>query len=345
MRGEPAPVAPGAVGPDDVTTDDDQAEGPADPDADASREIVWKRTWVDDKPVVYGRCGPDDGHPALFLHGWGLAQTTYRAALARLADLGTQVYAPAMPGFGGTPDLPSRQFSLAGYARWMDAFLRAVHVDEPVLCVGHSFGGGVAIRFAHDFSERVRALVLVNSIGGSAWKQGSTMKTLADRPLWDWGLHLPGDVLPGPQATKVLPVILGDALPNLLRNPRALWKVGQLARRADLTQELEALKGRGLPVAVLWGDRDAIIPRASFEAICDAVGAEGHVVEGSHSWLLADPARFGEVITNVVEVAKVARSLERPTAEPETRARSLRSFRAARGRPRDDHGRPAAPAG
>ena len=57
--------------------------------------------------------------------------------------------------------------------RWLDDFLRAVGVEEKVVVVGHSFGGGVAMRFAHDYPERVRSLVLVNSIGGSAWKRGT----------------------------------------------------------------------------------------------------------------------------------------------------------------------------
>ena len=61
---------------------------------------------------------------------------------------------------------------------------------------------------------------------------------------------------------------------------------------------------------VLWGTRDGIIPRESFDALCAAVGTEGKVVDGSHSWLLADPDGFGEVITNAVEVARVARELE-----------------------------------
>ena len=61
---------------------------------------------------------------------------------------------------------------------------------------------------------------------------------------------------------------------------------------------------------MLWGARDGIIPRESFDALCAAVGAEGQVVDGSHSWLLADPDGFGEVITNAVEVARVARELE-----------------------------------
>jgi len=287
---------------------------------EAAPPLVWKRARVDGRPVVYGVAG--EGHPALFLHGWGLGQHTYKAVLARLAHLGTRVFAPAQPGFGGTPDLPGREFSLGGYANWAGRFLEAVKVDEPALVVGHSFGGGVAIRLAHDRPDLVRALVLVNSIGGSAWNAGSVVKTLAERPIWDWGLHLRGDILPLPQARKVLPVILEDALPNLVRNPRALWKVGQLARRADLTAELEELKQRGLPVVVLWGNRDTLIPRESFEAICRAAGTEGEVVEGTHSWLLADPETFGEVITNVVDVAKVARAMEQAGgSEPERRSR------------------------
>jgi pimeloyl-ACP methyl ester carboxylesterase len=271
--------------------------------------VVSKRTWVDDRPAQYDLCG--DGLPVLFLHGWGLAQHSYRDVLRRIAARGTKVYAPAQPGFGGTPELPRREFAMSGYARWVNGFLDAVKVHEPALVIGHSFGGGVAIRFAHDYGERVRSLVLVNSIGGSAWRRGSAIKTLAERPLWDWGLHFPADVFPLPQATKVLPVMLEDALPNLVRNPRAMWKVGNLARRVDLTRELEALKARGMPVTVLWGRKDGIIPKESFDALCAAVGQVGTVVEGTHSWLLASPDHFAEVITNSITVAHMARELER----------------------------------
>ena len=49
---------------------------------------------------------------------------------------------------------------------------------------------------------------------------------------------------------------------------------------------------------------------ARFDAMCAALGATGQVIDGSHSWLLADPQGFGEVITNVIQVAKVAHELE-----------------------------------
>ena len=103
-------------------------------------------------------------------------------------------------------------------------------------------------------------------------------------------------------------------------------KVAQLARRADLRRELESLRDSGLPITILWGRRDGVIPRESFEAMCVATGVSGTEVEGSHSWLLADPARFGEVITNDLRVARAARELEMREAAPSKR-RGLRRVR------------------
>jgi pimeloyl-ACP methyl ester carboxylesterase len=215
-----------------------------------------------------------------------------------------------MPGFGGSEALPDANFSIGGYARWVADLLDVLDITESAVVVGHSFGGGVAIRFAHDFRSRTRSLVLVNSVGGSSWRRGKVLTSITERPLWDWGLHFPADVWPMRQATRVLPVIAEDLLPNVLRHPRAFVRVANLARRADLRSELEALRDQGLPITIIWAARDGIIPRESFEALCVASGVEGTVVEGSHSWLLADPEHFGEVITNDVRIAQAARELE-----------------------------------
>jgi pimeloyl-ACP methyl ester carboxylesterase len=270
--------------------------------------VVDRRTFVQGRSASYSVAG--EGLPVLLLHGWALAQHTYRDVIETIAAQGCQVIAPAMPGFGGTADLPGSSFSLRGYAQWVAGLLDALDIEEPAVVVGHSFGGGVAVRFAHDFRPRVRSLVLVNSIGGSSWRSGTGLRSITERPLWDWGLHFPGDVWPIRQATRVLPVVAEDLLPNLLRNPRAIVKVANLARRADVRTELETLRNDGLSISIIWGTRDGIIPRESFEALCVASGVEGTVVEGSHSWLLADPKQFGEVITNDVRVAQAARDLE-----------------------------------
>jgi len=128
--------------------------------------LEWHRTEVSGRVASYGVGGTGD--PIVFLHGWGLSGRTYKAALKRLLARGFQVWAPALPGFDGSEALPPGRDDLAHYARWVDEFLAAVGVPEPVVLMGHSFGGGIAIQTAHDWPERVRGLVLINSIGGSA---------------------------------------------------------------------------------------------------------------------------------------------------------------------------------
>jgi hypothetical protein len=93
-----------------------------------------------------------------------------------------------------------------------------------------------------------------------------------------------------------------DVVGNLTRNPVGLWRAGELARRADLRAELQTLRERRLPVLALTADGDGVVPHGAFEALCGALGTEGRVVTGRHSWLLADPDSFDAVLGNVVEV-------------------------------------------
>jgi pimeloyl-ACP methyl ester carboxylesterase len=292
--------------------------------------VVSKRTWVQDRPAAYSVAG--EGMPVLLLHGWALAHHTYRGVMQAIASQGCRVFAPAMPGFGGTGGLPGSSFSMSGYARWVSDFMAALEVSEAAVVMGHSFGGGVAVRYAFENRAKVRSLVLVNAVGGSSWRKGNTLRSISERPLWDWGLHFPSDVWPLRQATKVVPVMAEDFVPNMLRNPRAMLRVAGLARRADLRRELEQLRDQGLPISIIWATRDGVVPRESFEALCVASGVEGTVIEGSHSWLLAEPDRFGEVITNDLRVARAAREMEQEHA-PKGKRRGIRRVRSLKDRP------------
>lgn len=265
--------------------------------------LDWRTTVVEGRAAHYGVGG--DGMPVVFLHGWGLTDRTYTRSLQELATHGLRVYAPALPGFGGTADLPADQLSLAGFAGWVKAFADAVDITEPVTVVGHSFGGGVAIQTAHDAPDLVARMILVNSIGGAVWANGAgVLKAIWDRPPWDWGLHLPGDLRPGYQFARVLPVILRDAVPNLVRSPGAIWRVANLARNADLAPELAELKRRGLPVVIVWSKKDNVIPQATLTSLRAGLGDPRVLtVPGGHGWLLLDPHQFGEVITNVLSLA------------------------------------------
>lgn len=262
--------------------------------------LQWRSTAIDGRAARYAVGGA--GPPVLFLHGWGLSGQAYSRPLRQLVRTGVRVYAPALPGFGGTARLPMKQRTLDGYARWVGQFVETIGLSRPVTVVGHSFGGGVAIASAYLDPDLAERLVLVNSIGGSAWTDNrGVVRALRERPLWDWGLHLPADLLPGRQLTRVLPIVLRDAVPNLLRNPVAVWEVAHLARTANLAPELAALAERRLPIFVVWSSRDTIIPESTSLSLRSAFGDPRAItVPGGHAWLMEDPRAFGELITNVL---------------------------------------------
>jgi pimeloyl-ACP methyl ester carboxylesterase len=330
MPGTPPEDTSPAEPPPEDASPGETSPGESSPGAVSPGHLTWRTIEVQGRVAQYGEAG--EGTPFIFLHGWGLRDQTYKRALGRLAGLGLRVLAPSLPGFGGTARLPAGSFSIEGYAEWVADFAAATGVDGPFLLGGHSFGGGVAISTAHAHGSQCTLLVLVNSIGGAVWRTGDHPDVpgawLADRPMWDWGIRFPSDLPPFRVMSRVLPVVLQDAARNVLRDPFGFWRVGVLARQANLLGELEALKRRGLPVVVMWGNEDRILPSASFEAIVHAAGADPVVVEGSHSWMLVDPDRFGELMTNVVSVAAAAEEAAR-TGSPEITPPAARPTRPA----------------
>ena len=247
------------------------------------------RIEVDGRVAMYGAGG--EGPPVVFLHGWALGtRAVPRRRSAAHAPRLPRLRA-ALPGFAGTADLPRPTMSLSGYSDWVDKFMSTVEIDEPALVIGHSFGGGVAIKLAESHPDRVGYLVLLNSVGG-----------VSDRPIWDWAWRFWRELLPTRQGIEIARAMRDDLVANLVHNPLGLLRVGELARSADLRCELAQLRERRLPVLALTTRNDVVVPQAAFEALCTAVGTEGRVLSGRHSWLLTDPDSFDDVLANVVEV-------------------------------------------
>jgi len=266
----------------------------------ANGNVARRRVHVDGRQVNFAEGG--SGLPVVFLHGWGLGHRTYENVLQELAA-SCHVLAPSLPGFGGTADLPYGRRNIEGYATWVRSFLDALEVSEPVVLVGHSFGGGVAIRVAHDSPSRVRSLVLVNSVGGATWYStpGGAVRQ-AERPLWQYQLEMVREMFCAKGGLRIARAIRDDLFANLLRNPWAMAEIGMLAATTDLTLELTELRKRELPVMVVWSKGDGVIPAASFDTLCGALGASSQVLDGGHSWLLANPRAFSQVLQNVMHV-------------------------------------------
>ena len=247
------------------------------------------------------RLSPGRGSPLLFLHGWGVGPQSYRAPLELLSKSGFQILAPAQPGFSGTPPLGRAACSFEGYASWVAEHLESLGATDPMPVIGHSFGAGVAIQLAHDYPELVRSLVLCNAVGGPVRSSSKgDWRPMSRRPLWDWGVELGADLLALPALPKVLPAVLEEAVPNLFHNPLALARVAAFVRRADLVAEAHAVAARGTPLALVWSDRDRLVPHGSFAALCDATGTRGIVAHGQHSWLIAQPEHFADIALRVL---------------------------------------------
>ena len=270
--------------------------------------------------------------PVVLLHGWALAQHTYRGVIEDDRRAGLHGHRPGDAGFRWhAAILPGDAFSMRGYAKWVADLLDAL--DDR----GASGGGGSLVRWwrRHALRPRpCRAGALPGAGQLDRWLVVAQRAHAAQHhraAAVGLGPALPRRRVADPPGRRACCRWWSrTSLPNLVRNPRAIVRVANLARRADLRAELETLRDSGLPISILWGTRDGIIPRESFEALCVASGVEGTVVEGSHSWLLADPQQFGEVITNDVHVAQAARELERRRRRANARATPGESARRRR---------------
>lgn len=128
------------------------------------------------------------GDPVLLLHGLGEHAGYWSENTPSLIAAHRRVIVPDLAGHGRS-DKPDRPHDMAWQAALMIGTLDALGIDEPVVVVGHSMGGQIALRMALSFSERVKRLVLISPAGiesfspaESAWlKKVSTPSSLSNR--------------------------------------------------------------------------------------------------------------------------------------------------------------------
>src|SRR5258707_1043601 len=79
-----------------------------------------------------------------------------------------QVVAPDLPGIGVPGALLP---SFGAYAAWLEALLDSLAVERATI-VGNSLGATIAWRFASQYPERCRGLVMVNGYPPPAYNRG-----------------------------------------------------------------------------------------------------------------------------------------------------------------------------
>jgi len=102
------------------------------------------------------------GPVVVLLHGLGGSIYDWRHLMAPLAA-DHRVIAIDLLGSGESELPDGEDYSIAAQARRIRGLLDAMGVDRATL-IGNSYGGGIALRVAQDWPERVERLVLLNSV-------------------------------------------------------------------------------------------------------------------------------------------------------------------------------------
>lgn len=263
-----------------------------------------------------------EGPALLLLHGIGDNSATWYEVIPHLAK-NHRVIAPDLLGHGRS-DKPRADYSVAAYANGMRDLLTALGIDR-VTVVGHSLGGGVAMQFAYQYPQMVERLILVSA--GGVTKDVHPLLRMASVPVLNEAmklLRLPG-VMPGLRTagnllsqlngsplrpgglfhdTPDLVRILGD-LPDptahaaYLRTLRAVvdWR-GQVVTMLDRCYMTE-----NMPVQIIWGDQDVVIPVEHAHLAHAAMPSSRlHIFRGSGHFPFRDqPVRFLEVVESFLD--------------------------------------------
>ncbi|MGH9081883.1 MAG: alpha/beta fold hydrolase [Acidimicrobiales bacterium] len=188
----------------------------------------------------------------LALHGWARTHRDFDAVLSPPGRPALDAVAVDLPGFGATPP-PDEAWGSADYARCVVAVVE--EMAAPVVVLGHSFGGRVAVELAAGRPDLVRALVLTG------------VPLLRARP--------PGRPSPRFRLARALhrAGVLGDERMEAAR--RRYGSADYAAARGIMREVLvrsvgetyeAALDAVACPVSLVWGDDDPTVPLAVAEA-------------------------------------------------------------------------------
>jgi pimeloyl-ACP methyl ester carboxylesterase len=281
------------------------------------REPRYEEVELHGHNVGYLRAGK--GPLVVLVHGITSSSESWREVMLQLSDNHT-VVAPDLLGHGRSAK-PRGDYSLGAYASGIRDLLGILGFESGT-AVGHSLGGGIAMQFAYQFPEYCSRLVLVSSGGlgravnpllraatlpGSELVLGALTHSHALRvgeacgaAVGRLGMRFGADVAEFARGYASLRD--ADARDAFLRTLRAVIDPG--GQRVSALDRLYLAEK--MPLMVIWGDSDPIIPVEHGRNVRDVVPSARYVeLEGIGHWPMID------------EPYRVARALEDFIAETE----------------------------
>ncbi|HEX2190153.1 MAG TPA: alpha/beta fold hydrolase [Longimicrobiaceae bacterium] len=234
--------------------------------------------------------GDPGGHPVILLHGLSDSSLSYAHVLP-LLPAHLHVYALDLRGHGDS-ERPDAGYGMRDLAADVVALMEAEGLP-PATLVGHSLGSLVAQQVALAAPERIARLVLVGT--------GTTGRRIGDVEELDAAIAAltdpvdPEFVRGFQEGTIHRPLPEGfvdRAVAESLKLPARVWQrlmAGMLA-----TEPPTGLRGRGIPILMLWGDHDTVFSRAEQDALLEMLpGAALRVyADTGHALHWERPAEF-----------------------------------------------------
>ena len=221
------------------------------------------------------------GEPVVYLHGGG---GLHISPVHRLLAERFQIVAFELPGFGASPE-NARSESLDDLAATMADAIAATGLDEYTL-YGTSFGAAVAVRVALANPERTRALVMESpaALRPEEWTPGG----LSPEELRA-ALFANPESAPAPAPPEVV--------------AKQLRLLGRLSGPNQDPVLIERMRTLSVPVLVLFGTRDGLIP-SSMAPRYKQLLVNGYIVyvyEAAHEMQFDRPEAVAEVVGDFAE--------------------------------------------
>jgi pimeloyl-ACP methyl ester carboxylesterase len=271
--------------------------------APASRTLT-----IHGREIAYVQCG--QGPVLLLIHGMAGTWESWQEVIEPLARTHT-VIAADLPGHGASQP-GAGDYSLGSLAAVLRDLLLGLGHDRATL-VGHSLGGGIAMQFSYQFPAMVERLVLVSS--GGLGREVSPVLRAAALPGAD--MFIAATAAPGRAAGAALARGLGAIglrpSADVAEVARGYASLADPGRRAAFLATLRAVVGtggqsvhagdrlylaEGVPVLIVWGERDPMIPaRHGRDAHLAIPASRLEVFQGiGHMPQREAPARFVAVL-------------------------------------------------
>lgn len=249
-----------------------------------------------------------EGRPVVLIHGWPLSGRSWESQIGPLVDAGFRVVTYDRRGFGWSSQ-PWNGYEYDTFAADLRALIEHLDLRDAAI-VGFSMGGGEVARYLGTHSDdRVSAAVFAaaippalqqtddnpdGAIGGDVLAQFQDA-IRADRPAFVDGFLTNFFALDGrtdlvSEPTRQYCIDIAEfASPKATADCVAAWGT-------DFRKDLE---GVAIPVLVIHGDSDAIVPfEASGKRVAEMVdGAEVALIEAApHGLNVTHAAAFNDAL-------------------------------------------------